>query len=364
MLGYEVTKRCGAAGLPDDTIRIHFTGSRRPELRRVRAARASRSTLEGDANDYVGKGLSGGTRRRLPAEARRRSRPRRTSSSATSRSTARPAARRSSAASPASASPCATAAPHAVVEGVGDHGCEYMTGGRVVVLGRTGRNFAAGMSGGIAYVLDDDGRFQTPLQHRAWSTSRRIEDSDEELLRAADHAARPGSPAATTRRSCCCTGATRREQFVKVMPRDYKRVLAARGRGARRRPGRRVRRARRSTGANGQADRFHRAQAQQAAGAARSPSALHDWREVYKLHPPQALARSGRALHGLRHPVLPSGLPARQPDPGLERPRLPGSLAGGDRRACTRPTTSRSSPAGSAPRRARARACSASTTTR
>ena len=59
----------------------------------------------------------------------------------------------------------------AVVEGVGDHGCEYMTGGRVVVLGRTGRNFAAGMSGGLAYVLDDDGTFAAPLQHRRWSIS-------------------------------------------------------------------------------------------------------------------------------------------------------------------------------------------------
>ena len=61
----------------------------------------------------------------------------------------------------------------AVVEGVGDHGCEYMTGGRVVVLGRTGRNFAAGMSGGIAYVLDAAGAFQQPLQHGRWSISSR-----------------------------------------------------------------------------------------------------------------------------------------------------------------------------------------------
>ena len=122
--------------------------------------------LEGDANDYVGKGLSGGQLVVVPAARRRRSPPKTTSSSATSRSTARPAARRTSAASPASASPSATAARTAVVEGVGDHGCEYMTGGRVVVLGRTGRNFAAGMSGGIAYVLDADRRVRAALQPR------------------------------------------------------------------------------------------------------------------------------------------------------------------------------------------------------
>ena len=116
--------------------------------------------LEGDANDYLGKGLSRRADRRL---SRRRacdaSRPRRTSSPATSSATARSPARSTSAASSASASASATPACNAVVEGVGDHGCEYMTGGRVVVIGPTGRNFAAGMSGGIAYVYDDNGQF-------------------------------------------------------------------------------------------------------------------------------------------------------------------------------------------------------------
>ena len=92
--------------------------------------------LEGEANDFVGKGLSGGRLIVRAAARRRASSPKTTSSSATSCSTARPAARPTSAASRASASPCGTAARRAVVEGVGDHGCEYMTGGRVVVLGR------------------------------------------------------------------------------------------------------------------------------------------------------------------------------------------------------------------------------------
>ena len=96
----------------------------------------------------------------------------------------------------------------------------------------------------------------------------------------------------------------------------------------------------------------------------RSPSASATGSEVYLPYPDDDAARAGRALHGLRHPVLPSGLPARQPDPGLERPGLPRSLAARRSSGCTRPTTSPSSPAGSARRRAKARACSASTTTR
>ena len=96
----------------------------------------------------------------------------------------------------------------------------------------------------------------------------------------------------------------------------------------------------------------------------RSRSALHDWREVYLPYPEAALEGPGRALHGLRHPVLPPGLSAREPDPRLERSRLPRSLAGGHRSAARDQQLSRSSPAGCARRRARARACSASTTTR
>ena len=115
--------------------------------------------LIGDANDYTGKGLSRRARRGAPEHRLPRRRHAATSSSATPCSTAPPAARPSSAAWPASASRCACRAPRAVVEGTGDHGCEYMTGGTVVVLGKTGRNFAAGMSGGVAYVYDEDGHF-------------------------------------------------------------------------------------------------------------------------------------------------------------------------------------------------------------
>ena len=115
---------------------------------------------------------------------------------------------------------------HAVVEGVGDHGCEYMTGGRVVVLGRTGRNFAAGMSGGIAYVYDVDRQFAEPLQHRARRPRAELTDDDAEEVRAliSEHAARTGSLVARNVLASWDRGA--RERFVKVMPRDYKRALA------------------------------------------------------------------------------------------------------------------------------------------
>jgi glutamate synthase (NADPH/NADH) large chain len=152
MLGAEVTRRHGGAGLPDGTIDLTFTGSAGQSFGAFLPAGVT-LRLEGDANDYVGKGLSGG---RVVV------RPDRAASfvaeeqiiagnvigyGATSgevflrgRVGERFAVRNSGAT--------------LVVEGVGDHGCEYMTGGRVVVLGPTGRNFAAGMSGGVAYVLD------------------------------------------------------------------------------------------------------------------------------------------------------------------------------------------------------------------
>ena len=137
------------------------------------AARGLTLELEGDANDYVGKGLSGGVARGPSAARGAASAPTSRSSSATPCSTARRAGARSSTAAPASASRCATAARIAVVEGVGDHGCEYMTGGTVVVLGTTGRNFAAGMSGGVAYVLRRGRRVRARAATRRWSSSRR-----------------------------------------------------------------------------------------------------------------------------------------------------------------------------------------------
>ena len=112
----------------------------------------------------------------------------------------------------------------APTERVGDHGCEYMTGGSVVVLGRTGRNFAAGMSGGVAYVLDDDGHFERRCNMELVGFDP-LEDEDVEIIRAlvTEHAERTGSPVAAR---VLERWDAMLPQFVKVMPHDYKRALA------------------------------------------------------------------------------------------------------------------------------------------
>jgi glutamate synthase (NADPH) large chain len=113
-----------------------------------------------------------------------------------------------------------------VVEGVGDHGCEYMTGGRVVVLGRTGRNFAAGMSGGIAYVYDVDRRFESRCNLELVELEPLSEEDAQEVKGLiAEHVARTGS---LVGRNVLAAWERTVDRFVKVMPRDYKRVLAAR----------------------------------------------------------------------------------------------------------------------------------------
>ncbi|MGA2926207.1 MAG: hypothetical protein ABSG43_09465, partial [Solirubrobacteraceae bacterium] len=114
---------------------------------------------------------------------------------------------------------------YAVVEGVGDHGCEYMTGGRVVVLGPTGRNFAAGMSGGIAYVYDKDRRFERRCNPELVDLEELGDDDAIEVQRLIrEHVARTGSMVGRNLLASWERGA--RERFVKVMPRDFKRVLA------------------------------------------------------------------------------------------------------------------------------------------
>jgi len=115
---------------------------------------------------------------------------------------------------------------HAVVEGIGDHGCEYMTGGRVVVLGRAGRNFAAGMSGGIAYVLDRAGDFRQRCNMGMVDVSALADAEDIQLVRdlIAKHIAATGS---TYARAILDEWTALQPKFVKIMPKDYKRVLLA-----------------------------------------------------------------------------------------------------------------------------------------
>jgi glutamate synthase (ferredoxin) len=223
ILGSEVTRRHGPVGLPDDTIRVQFTGSAGQSFGAF-LPRGITLTLEGDANDYVGKGLSGGKIIVFPPHDATFVAEENilignvalygaTSGEAYFRGVAgeRFAVRNSGAL--------------AVVEGVGDHGCEYMTGGRVVVIGGTGRNFAAGMSGGIAYVLDEDGSFPRRTNLGMVDLEAVVDTADVEMVKdlLSRHIRYTHSPVAAR---LLVDWARSREKFVKVIPKDYKRVLA------------------------------------------------------------------------------------------------------------------------------------------
>ncbi len=224
ILGYEVTRRYGEKGLPEDTIRLYFKGSAGQSFGAF-IPKGITMTLEGDANDYFGKGLSGGKLIVFPP-AQSKFVPEEnvivgnvslygaTSGEAYIRGVAgeRFCVRNSGAT--------------AVVEGVGDHGCEYMTGGRVVVLGLTGRNFAAGMSGGIAYVLDEDGTFinrcNGEMVHiEALEDAGEIDDLRDMIAR---HLRYTGSQRAAF---VLDNWEVMAPKFVKIIPRDYKRMIQA-----------------------------------------------------------------------------------------------------------------------------------------
>jgi glutamate synthase domain-containing protein 3 len=211
----------GAEGLPDGSIEIDLTGSAGQSFGAWLAPGVT-LTLEGDANDYTGKGMSGGLLVvRPPRDATFTAEQNvivgnvvlygATSGKAFFRGLAgeRFAVRNSGAL--------------AVVEGVGDHGCEYMTGGRVVVLGRTGLNFAAGMSGGIAYVLDVDGGFRSRCNTELVGFDEITCDEALELRGwTREHGERTGSPVAER---VLADWDEQLARFVKVMPHDYKRAL-------------------------------------------------------------------------------------------------------------------------------------------
>ncbi|MBI5284671.1 MAG: glutamate synthase large subunit [Chloroflexi bacterium] len=222
MLGSELTKRWGGAGLPDNTIRIHLRGSAGQSFGAF-VPRGITLRLEGDANDYTGKGLSGGVvivhpdRNALFVAEDNIIAGNVVLYGATSgeayvrgRVGERFCVRNSGAT--------------AVVEGIGDHGCEYMTGGRVVVLGSTGRNFAAGMSGGIAYVYDPDARFPALINYQMVELEP-LTDDDREWLRTTveRHRELTGSDVADR---LLTQWESEVESFRKVMPQDYKRLLA------------------------------------------------------------------------------------------------------------------------------------------
>ncbi|MGC8641369.1 MAG: glutamate synthase large subunit [Isosphaeraceae bacterium] len=225
ILGSELTRRHGGAGLPDDTITLNFNGSAGQSFGAF-VPRGITLILEGDTNDYVGKGLSGGKIVVFP--------PRvstfvpeqnilignvalygATGGQAFFRGVAgeRFCVRNSGA--------------HAVVEGTGDHCCEYMTGGVAVIIGPTGRNFAAGMSGGVAFVLDQSGDFRNRCNLGMVDLEPLVEAEDIELVRdlLIQHAGYTGSTVAAALLSDWDATI---DKFVKVMPLDYRRVLLER----------------------------------------------------------------------------------------------------------------------------------------
>ncbi|NAS21138.1 glutamate synthase large subunit [Herbidospora sp. NEAU-GS84] len=218
MLGHHVTKKWGGAGLPENTIDVSFTGSAGNSFGAF-VPKGITLRLTGDANDYVGKGLSGGRITVTPPSdlldgqiiAGNVGLYGATSGEAFIRGVVgeRFCVRNSGAT--------------AVVEGVGDHGCEYMTGGRVVVLGPTGRNFAAGMSGGVAYVLD----LKPERVNREMVELEPLAEEDSEILRelVEKHLAETGSPVA---KGLLADWESALARFGKIMPIDYKRVLTAR----------------------------------------------------------------------------------------------------------------------------------------
>jgi glutamate synthase domain-containing protein 2/glutamate synthase domain-containing protein 1/glutamate synthase domain-containing protein 3 len=222
MLSHQVAKRHGEDGLPDGTIRINFKGSAGQSFAAF-LAKGITMNVEGDANDYFGKGLSGGTVVIKPP----------------SNSTFVPeenilvgnvvlygatAGKAFILGVAGERFAVRNSGAETVVEGVGDHGCEYMTRGRVVVLGPTGRNFAAGMSGGEAYVLDESGTFKDLCNMGMVDLESVVEEKDKAALRSLieEHLELTGSATAAR---VLETWAETLPKFVKVMPTDYKRVI-------------------------------------------------------------------------------------------------------------------------------------------
>ena len=221
LLSNAVTRAHGATGLPEGSLRLTLTGAAGQSFG-AWLAPGIELTLVGDANDYVGKGLSGGVLALRPPE----SAGFRAEENVIAGNTilyGATAGRAFFRGIVGERFAVRNSGAHAVVEGVGDHGCEYMTGGVVAVIGPTGRNFAAGMSGGIAYVLDEDGAFATRCNGELVGLEP-VAGDDAETLRALveEHGRRTGSPVAA--RLLAAWEATL-ERFVKVIPHDYKRAL-------------------------------------------------------------------------------------------------------------------------------------------
>ncbi|NRA35257.1 MAG: glutamate synthase large subunit [Polyangiaceae bacterium] len=220
-LAGELTRRYGAEGLPEDTIKIRFEGTAGQSFGAF-VVNGMSIELSGDANDYVGKGMSGGVTAIFPP-------------AVSSFSAEENVIVGNVALYGATGGRCffngmggerfcvRNSGATAVVEGIGDHGCEYMTGGRAIIIGRTGRNFGAGMSGGIAFVLDAEGDFKQRC-NMEMVTLERLDSDDEVFLKnlLQEHVDRTTSPKA---KALLDDWSTTSNQFVKVFPSEYRRVL-------------------------------------------------------------------------------------------------------------------------------------------
>ena len=235
MLSGEVAKRYGDAGLPDDTIYVKLSGTAGQSFAAF-LAKGVTLELTGEGNDYVGKGLSGG-RIIIKPNADFRGKTQENIIVGNTVLYGATAGEAFLAGVGGERFGVRNSGGTAVVEGVGDHGCEYMTGGTVVVLGMTGRNFAAGMSGGIAYVLDEDGSFKqrcnlaqvalekvVPAARHAAGEPLHLGLADEDQLKdlITRHAEYTGS---ATAKAILANWEASREKFVKVFPHEYKRAL-------------------------------------------------------------------------------------------------------------------------------------------
>jgi len=222
IVGSDVTKKYGANGLPDDTIHLKFNGSAGQSLGAF-MPRGMTIELEGDANDYTGKGLSGGRIIVYPPKA--------STFVAEENIIIGNVALYGATAGEIFVRGMAgerfgvrNSGVSAVVEAIGDHGCEYMTGGRVIILGKTGRNFAAGMSGGIAYVLDEAGDFASRVNMQNVELEK-LSDADEieEIWKLIQrHQTYTKSDRAA---KLLADWESMINRFVKVIPKDYKRML-------------------------------------------------------------------------------------------------------------------------------------------
>jgi glutamate synthase (ferredoxin) len=222
IVGSEITKKHGPAGLPEDTVLLKFNGSAGQSFGAF-MPRGMTHELEGDANDYFGKGLSGGKLIVYP--------PKGSTfvpeeniiigNVALYGATAGEIFVRGMAGERFAVR---NSGVNAVVEAIGDHGCEYMTGGRVVILGKTGRNFAAGMSGGVAYILDEAGDFATRCNMELVGLEKLVDADEIELVwkLIQRHQAYTKSERAA---KILADWNSYVPKFVKVMPQDYKRVL-------------------------------------------------------------------------------------------------------------------------------------------